>query len=883
MPLANRIYAGIVRLLPAAFRTRYGDELITSFGDDLARARRRGRARAIAIGLAAVFSVLCAVPREHWRAAGNHSVEESMRSFWFDLRAASRSVVRQRGASLLIVVTLTVAVACNSAVFTLLDGVFLRPFPFPQPDRLVYLNERAPRWNLDFTGINFPDFSVWRRGTRTFASMSVFGETRFNVDMSGAAERIDGAMVSWDLARTLGISPVLGRTFREDEDHPGGPRVVMIGYRFWRSRFLGSRDVIGQTLRIDSRPYTVIGVLPPAGEFPGGMQLWIPIDADPSQPWQDYEWDGVGRLRPGVTLAAARADLLRAHQAVWQKSDSAHVVSPTIMPLRQRFDSDYAAVGRVLALSVGLVLLIACANVAAAMLTRAATRRRELAVRVALGASGGRIARQVLTESLVLAAVATLCGTLVGWWAIRALALASGDLLPAWVHLGLDWRIAAFSGLLMSAVALLFGMAPALEARRQGLDGVTGIGDRSGSVSRRQRRTLDTLVVVEIAVAVVLLVGGGLLLRAFRALEAEDPGFRVDGTLTFSLSLPDATYRDGVAERQLYERVVAGLQALPGVTSAGAVTCPPFTCHWGNFYRAEGSALAPGGDNPVVLTRVASPDYFRAMGIRFVQGRAWTAAEQVPLGGAFPVIVNEEFARLHWPGVADVVGRRIAATSDGSPWMTIVGVVHDVRHYGLTEPMRPGIYMAMSFLDKGHNLQSFSFVAHTAGDPVALFPEVQALVRGIDPELPIIRLRTLRQSLDASLLQRRSMMLVLGVFAVMALGLAIGGLYAVLSHVVGRRRREIGIRMALGARRGQVIAMVIRRGAWLIAAGLAIGFPVALLGSRVLASMLVGVTGSDPATYAVVAVLLTMTGLAATLAPARRAASADPNQVLNEG
>ena len=883
-PFAIRAYRALIRWLPASVRNAYGDDMVALFTEQWTAARRIGRVRAAAIWCRGVWDALRHIPREHWLVAGRYSHEESMHTFLSDLRFAIRSFSRQRGATGLVLLTLTLAVAANTGVFVLLDGLFLRPVPFAEPSRLVYLNERAPKWNLEFTGINYPDFMAWRERTHSFTAMGLIDYANFTLADGGSVERVRGAEVTWDLPAALGVTPLLGRSFTADDDRPGGPHVVMIGRRLWRARFGGAREVIGRTMRIDGFAFTIIGVLPAAAEFPGEVQLWTPEGHDPKQTFQSYGMDGIARLKAGVTLEQAQADLLAAQEPIWRERDTAHVVSPRIMPLREYVARDYTTIGRVLALGVLLVLLIACANVGGAMLARATFRRREMAIRVALGASGRRVTRQMFTEALLLAAVAGVIGTGVGWLGIRALMLSSGDQMPGWVHLDFNVRIALFGALIVGVITLLFGTMPALEVRRAGVRDAIGTGDQRSSSSRHQRRTLDTLVVVEIALATILLVSGGLLVRAYQNLRNVDPGFRTDGTAEFTIEASDAGYRNGAAQRRLYEAAIDRLAAIPGVTSAGGVSCAPFGCHWGNFYVAEGSALAPGEQNPVVLSRVASPDYFRTMGIRFVQGRAYDASEQRRLGELFPLVVNEEFARLHWPGATDVIGKRVTHSGGKSnPWMTVVGVVKDVKHYGLSEPMRPGIYFPMSFLDSTQSIQHFTFAVHTAGDASPVMPAIHAAMRSLDPELPLIQLRTMQDALDASLAGRRTIMIVLAAFAAIALTLSISGVYAVLSYVVGRRRREIGIRMALGAQRGQVIRMVVWQGARLMGIGLAIGLPAALFASRILASLLVGVTSSDAVTYTGVVIVLAVTGIVAALAPARRAASVSPTTVLAEG
>jgi putative ABC transport system permease protein len=884
--LAGAIYRVILRLLPAEMRDRFGDEIERLFLAELRAARARGIGPWLGTWICATWDVIRRAPREHWRRRGRRAPEErSMHSFLSDLRFALRTFARQKGATALVLLTLTLAVAANTAVFTLINGLFLRPFPFPQPDRLVYLNERAPKWTLDFVGINYPDFDTWRRTTHSFEALALLDETSVNLADGTGADRVRGALVTHDFPAVLGIRPLLGRTFTPEEDRPNGPNVVVIGEGLWRTRFAGTRDIVGKALRINSQPYTVIGVVPSTAEFPGDIHLWLPRAGDPNQPYQSYSGDGFARLKRGVTVEQARADLMEAQRPIWRQSDTSRTVSPRIDALHDRFVSNFKVLGKALGAGVVLVLLIACANVAGAMLARATFRQRELSIRMALGASGRRVSRQMLTEALALAAIAGVAGTVLGWWGIRLLVVSVPDRFPQWVHLGIDARVVAFSIAIVGVTAVLFGLVPALQARRQDVRDCLAAGSTRSSASLRQRRMLDVLVVIEIALAAVLLVAGGLLTRAFANVRTTDPGFRVDSVATFRLALPSTKYPNGVAVRGFYDRLLARVRALPGVKEAGAISCPPLTCHQGSFYEAEGGTpTGPDGTDPVVLTRTATSSYFSAMGIQFVHGRVFAENEGAPRGMR-PVVVNDLFAARMWPGVADATGRRFRFRGDTAAdrWLSVVGVVQDAKHYGLDQPMRPGIFMSTTIMDTTANgPRSLAVVIRTSLEPSALFPAIRAAVRELDPELPVFELRTMREMVDRSLSLRRMLAFALGGFAAIALTLAVGGIYAVLSYVVGRRRREIGIRMALGAQRGQVIGLVVRQGAGLVLAGVGLGLPLAWAATRVLDSTLVGVTPRDPLTYGLVVAVLLATGLAATLVPARRAATVDPTVTLSE-
>jgi predicted permease len=884
--LAIRLFRLALRVLPGELRTRHGDEMEALFREELARARGAGPLAVTSVAIASCLDLLRRAPYERWRRRGRPAPQprsHRMPSFVADLRFAIRSSLRKPGSTALVVATLALAVAANTAVFALVDAVFFRPLPYPDASRLVDLNEQAPKWNLEFVGISYYDFEQWRNNTRVFDGMAVWQGLAENVSDGRTASRVDGQIVSHDMARVLGIRPVLGRTFTRDEHVLNGPRVVMLGYGAWQTRFAGARDVIGKTLRLNSRPYTIVGVLPENVTLTEKTGFWLPLQLDPDQERGNYSYEGVARLKHGITLETARQDLLRVQASIWRRYDSTKTVSPRIMPLRDRFVADYRTVGAALGVGVLLVLIIAAADIAGAMLARSIFRRREMGIRIALGASGWRVTRQLLTEALVLSAMAGVVGTLAGRLAIGLLTAGIGD-IPPWLHLGIDARAIVFSIVIVLVTALVFGLAPALQFRHQDLTGSLVGGTRTAG-SLPERRLLNGLVVLEIALAAVLLASGGLLVRAYANLRDVDPGFQPEGVASFRLSLPGAKYNDGRANRRFYETLISRIATLPGVTHAGVVTCAPFSCHWGSFFKAEGGTKASAGEeNPVVLTRIASADYFATMGIKLLRGRFFGPNEGTPAGPR-PALINDLLAKRLWPNVDDPVGKRFTFEGDTvtGDWMTVVGVVKDVRHYGLTRPMRPGIYMSLTSIDSAHTFDRFAVVAKTRGDAAALFPALRTVVHELDPELPMFDVKTMQTALGESMASRRAIALWLTAFAGIALTLAIGGIYAVLSYVVGRRRHEIGIRMALGAERGQVLRLVVRQGMRLVAIGLALGIPAAYASSRALSSLLVGVSGSDPLTYAVVIVVLMLTGAAAAFIPARRAAGVEPKIALGEG
>jgi predicted permease len=818
------------------------------------------------------------------RRAGHSALsKKGERHFWagrwaHELRVALRLLYRQPAISLLIVVMLGLSVASNVAVFTLVDSVFVRPFPFPAPDRLVYLNETAPRWNLELVGINYPDFAAWRAGTRTFEAMTVLDNRSFNLTDAEGTERASALIATYEYPAVLGIEPMLGRFIRADEDVPGGAAVVVLSHGLWQSRFGGRLDAVNQTLRLDGIEYTIIGVLPPAASaFPFAYDVWVAMQGDAAQAFQSYRSEGIGRLRDGATLRAAESDLAQAQTVIWNERDKERVVSPLIRPLRQQYVGNFRSIAIAVSGAVALVLLVACANIASVMLARASSRRHELGVRIALGARRSALLRQFLAESVVLSAAAGVMGTLVGYGGARLMRVSLAEQLPQWVHLVFDIRVVAFSVLAVAVTTALFGWAPMLQTFQRDVRSALGAPARSTATSGN-RRLMAGLVIAEVALASVLMIAGGLLLRAFDRLRTVDPGFRVENVLMFRLALTQSEYADGERQYRFYQDLLDRLKTLPGVISAAAITCPPLTCHWGQFFRAEGSPQrGPNDPDPVVLFRFASPDYANAAGLRLKSGRFIEEADAGP-NAPNVLVVNETFARTFWPGATEIVGRRVRSTND-STWTTVIGVVEDIKHYGLEQPMRPGIYMP---LRSDAMSPSLALMIHTAVPAESLADAARAAVREMNPGLAVFALASMEATLERSLRLRRTYSVLLATFALVALLLAAGGVYGVLSNAVAQRSHEIGIRVALGARRHAVLGMVLRQGVGLVIAGLTFGFLASIAMGRLLGSLLFGITPRDPATYAAVGAVLVLSALLATLSPARRAVGVDPMRTLRE-
>jgi putative ABC transport system permease protein len=792
-----------------------------------------------------------------------------------DVRYAVRSLFVQRGASALVLIMLALGIAANVAVFGLVNGLFLRPFPFPEPDRLVYVNEKAPRWDLEYVGINYPDCHQWRKEQKLFVAIACGDAAGFNVSGEAHAERIAGAQVTHDLPAVLGLRPVLGRFFDEDEDRPGGPPVVVLSHALWQQRFGGSADAVGKTLKLDGVARTVVGVMPPEADYPPDARLWVPLAGDPAQEGTTYTGEGIGRLKPGVTIEQAEAELLRTQQPIWEARDKERIVSPFVRGLRDERVRDFRTSASALAVGAGLLLLVACANVASLMLARALARRREMAIRVAVGASRLRLLSQLLVENLVLAAVGGALGLLGGWWALRALLAAAPDQVPGWAAFGLDARVMGFALAVTTVAVVLFGWAPAFHALRTDLrSAMTNVASGT-TASPRGRRTLRGLVGVEFALAAVLLVCGGLLLQAFERVRQVSPGFEAKGVLTFRLNLHEASYPDAGKRLAFWNRLLDRMRALPGVQHAAVVTCPPLGCHWGNFFSVEGQPPLTE-KNPVVLQRFASADYLETLGVKLEAGRDFDAQDGLP-GRAPVVIVNQEFVRTFVTDGRDPLGARVRGGGGRDhPGYEIVGVVADAKHYGLERPMRPGVYFPLPT----HPVGSLTVALKTSGEPSALAASARAAVRELDPDLALFQVRSMEEALSRSLAARATYSWLLAVLALLALVLALGGTYGVTSYLATQRTREMGIRLALGAQRADIRRSVLRGSLAVVATGAALGLVASTAAARGLSSLLFGVSPHDARVLLGAVAVLAATALFASWLPAARVSRVDPMATL---
>ncbi|HVG28765.1 MAG TPA: ABC transporter permease [Pyrinomonadaceae bacterium] len=808
-------------------------------------------------------------------------------TLWQDLRYGVRSLAKSPGVTLVIVLTLALGAGANAAIFSVVEAVLLRPLPFGEPERIVGLRETLPGEGT--IPVAYRTYAEWReRCGAIFESVAASSAWRFNLEGGGDAERVDGARVTGSYFDVMGVSPLLGRTFRAEELRAGAPRAVVIEEGLWRRRFGGSADALGQKLRLDGVDYEVVGVMPAAearGET-GWASVWVPMVVRDegrarSNPFRYLRVNA--RLRAGATLDGARSEIARVMTALRQEFPDTHG-KPYGVEARQLRDFVVPEGTRsallVLSGVVALVLLIACANVANLLLARSVAREREIAVRVALGASRGRIVRQLLTESLLLSAAGGTAGLALAHAGLRLLVAASAEVVPRVEGVRLDAAVFGFALVLSALAGLLFGLAPALAASKVDLNSALKEGARGAGAGLRHRRLRDLLVVSEIALALTLLVASGLLIKSYLRLREVPAGFDADGVLTAELNLPSTAYNTREKRAGFFREAVERARRLPGVEAAAAAQSIPLRePTYTDPVLVEGRPVPPRGQVPFIRQNIITPDYFRAMGMRLVKGRGFTEQETWEAGGV--IVVNETFARKFFAG-EEPLGRRVRLGED-KPWMTVVGVVGDTVQDGFDsaktfEEMfypytNPSDELPLSFM---------TLVVRSPLDTQSLVAALRAEVRSLDAGVPVSRVQTMRSLAGRATSGARLNLLLTGLFAALALALAALGIYGLMAYSVTQRTHEIGIRMALGARAGDVLRMIVGRGMRLALLGVAAGIACALALTRLASSLLFGVSATDPLTFAVTALLLVVVALAACLVPAWRATRVDPLSALRQ-
>ena len=830
----------------------------------------------------------CAGPGSGASLLSSPSGDHILENLWQDLRFGVRTLLRSPATSAVALLTLALGIGANTAIFSVVNGLLLTPLPYPDPDRLVLILESSPARDIPRYGVAPPNFDDWRRQNRMFEGMAAIREHRLTLTGGETAETLQGAQVTPELFRVLGVRPALGRDFLPDEGQPGGPRVAILSQELWRRRFGSDPGILNRQVVIDGESTAVIGVLPPGHDLPSQSQLWLPLVWDfAPQTRGGHFLQVVGRLKAGVTQEEAQAEMETiAGRLERQYPDSNTGWTAILIPLHEVLVEEVRPALLLLLAAVAFVLLIACANVANLLLARVASREREIAVRTALGAGRARLVRQMVTESLVLFLAGGALGLLLAVWVTRALVALYGKDLPREQEVGfgvLDGRVLLFTLGLSLATGLLFGLAPALSGSRGSFFGALKEGGRAVAGGARGRRLRQLLVVGEVAVALVLLVGAGLLLRSFARLLAVDPGFRPEGVLTAEIALPIKKFPDDARRIALTRELLGRLQAIPGVESADTVAPLPLTLYdHVRVYLVEGRPEPPPSETPTAHIRIVTPGFFRTLGVRVLGGRVFTprdVQDSVPV-----VLVNQTMAERVWPG-ENPLGRRItmagAAGRADWIWAEVVGVVADIRHQTLDQEGGAEIYVPQLQNPVGGTL---SILLKTSGDPARLAGALREAVRSVDADLPVERVRTLESLVAESLAGSRFQTVLLGLFSGVALFLAALGIYGVVSDAVVWRTHEIGIRMALGARRAEVLRLVVRQGMTLVLAGSGLGLALAVLllwelSDRAGVYLYQG-RALDPLILGTVPLVLLAVALVANWLPARRATRVEPSVAL---
>jgi putative ABC transport system permease protein len=796
-----------------------------------------------------------------------------------DLRYAVRMLLKSPGFTAVAVATLALGIGANTAIFSVVNAVVLRPLPYLDPARLMMVWLDNPRQSIHEDVSSFPNFVDWREQNRVFDPLVTFYGTGFNLTGGGEPEQIRGAVVSAGFFRLFGVEPLHGRGLATDENEPGREQVVVLGHGLFKRRFGADPTVVGRTVSLGGRPFTVVGVMPPGFRFPAEAELWVPLA--PTGPFADLMGSRnslwlkvVGRLKPGVTLAQAQAQMSALAAALEKQYPDANAgYGVNLEPLHEEIVGGIRPALMVLLGAVALVLMIACANVANLLLARAATRQKEMAIRSALGAGRRRVTRQLLTESVLLSLVGGTLGFLLALWAVDLLLALSPPGLPRLDEVGVDGRVLLFTLMVAVLTGLIFGLAPAVQTWKLDLNESLKEGGRASSEGGRSRRVRGLLVVGEMALALILLVGAGLLFKSFLHLREVEPGLDPRELLSARISLPRLKYQDGPPVVAFYDQLLERVRALPGVESASAIS----TLLLGRLAQStsaqiEGRPPSSAADLIPVPYDSITPGLFRTLGTPLLRGRHFTERDDARTP---PVaIINDTMARRFWPG-QDPIGRRFTFGDPRQPdtvWFSVVGVTGDVKRSGLDSEPRPESFFPLAQSPD----RTMTLVVRARTDAAGLAAAVRSAVWSIDPDLPVSDVRTVEELLAESVMERRFTMLLVGFFSAVALVLSALGIYGVIAYWVTQRTHEIGVRMALGARPADVQALVLRQGLRLAGLGIALGLAGAVGATRVLRSLLYGVSATDPATFAAIPALLAFVALLACYVPARRATRVDP-------
>jgi putative ABC transport system permease protein len=812
-----------------------------------------------------------------------------------DLRYAFRTLRRHPGSTLVILASLAIGIGANTAIFSMVNALLLKPLPYPDPDRLAALWLRSPGINIPQDWPSPGQYLDILRENRSFEAVSISRGNGGTLIRGERPERVQVLRTSSNLFRMLGAQPLHGRLFLPEEDVPGKPLTVVLSHGFWTRMFAGDPRIVGQTLTLNGlgrnigdhpNQFTVVGVLAPdfllnaevmqtvANLEQLDLFLPLPLGAEAAQNRRDENYNLMARLKPGVTLASAQADIDLIAARIREKDKRDRTFTISVVPLRDQVVGNVRRAVLVLLGSVALVLLIACANVANLLLTRASGRQKEVAIRIALGASWRQVVGQLLTESVLLGVLGGAAGLLLAQWTLVVVRKLNPGNIPRLDAITIDPTVLGFTFGVSLVTGVIFGLAPAIRAARVDLTSALKAGGRSGQgdggFGSARLRLRSLLVVSELALSLMLLIGAGLLVRSFVRLQAVPPGFNPDQVISMRVGASGRQFTNPEAAAEFFRQIGDRIAAVPGVTARGAVTSLPFTASvgWGSI-NVEGFQPRPGQELQVDI-RAASPDYFRTMEIPLVKGRVFTTFDTVP-GAQRVAVVDEQFARRFWPA-GDALGKQL--WFDPKRPITIVGVVRAVKQYGLDVDGRIVVYQP------GGGMLGYQVARTASSDPASVAAAMVRAIHAVDPTIPVYNVRTMNERMYASLARQRFSTLMLGAFAAFALLLAVIGVYGVLSYLVAQGRQEIGVRMALGAPRGRILSMVVRQGLELTGAGVVLGLLGALALTRVMDALLFGIGARDLITFALVPVLLIVVALTACLIPAQRATTVDPQVAL---